>query len=70
MTLKQAGRHLMRLVKGSPGPQDHVRVAELCLTAGSVDEVERAARLRQEYQVDVDDALTAALVTLQEVFAE
>lgn len=57
MTLKQAGRHLLRLVKGSRGPQDHVRVAKLCLTAENVAEVERAARLRQEHAVDVDDAL-------------
>lgn len=57
MNLKQAGRHLLRLAKGNSGPQDHVRVAELCLAADSLVEVERAARLRKEFSVDVDDAL-------------
>jgi hypothetical protein len=59
MTLAQAGRHLLRLVQGNPGPQDHVRVAELCQSQASIEDVEQAAKRVQECEHDVADAINS-----------
>ncbi|WP_041793456.1 hypothetical protein [Rhodoferax ferrireducens] len=55
--MKQAGRHLLRIVQGNPGTNDHIRVAELCLKRDTLVEVERIARFHQEFSVDIDDAV-------------
>lgn len=57
MTLKQAGRHLLRRVVGLPGPFDHLRVARLCAMHETIEEVEKVACESHEHAIDVDNAL-------------
>lgn len=56
LTLRQAGERLKRIVAGNPGPKDHLRVAEACITATTLDEALASVAAATEFQVDVDDA--------------
>jgi len=56
LTLRQAGERLKRIVAGNPGPKDHLRVAEACVTANSLEEALARVAGQTEFQVDVDDA--------------
>lgn len=56
LTLRQAGERLKQLVAGNPGPKDHLRVAEACIAANSLDEAISSVAAETEFQVDVDDA--------------
>lgn len=56
LTLRQAGKRLKRIVAGNPGPKDHLRVAEACISANSLDEALANVAAETEFQVDVDDA--------------
>lgn len=56
LTLRQAGERLKRIVAGNPGTKDHLRVAEACITANTLDEALASVAAATEFQVDVDDA--------------
>lgn len=47
---------MKRIVAGNPGPKDHLRVAEACITANSLDEALASVAAQTEFQVDVADA--------------
>lgn len=56
LSIQQAGERLKQSVIGNPGPKDHLRVAEACITSSTLEEaLEKVAPLT-EYQIDVDDA--------------
>lgn len=56
LTLRQAGERLKRVVAGNPGPKDHLRVAEACITANTLDEALASVAAKTEFQADVADA--------------
>ncbi len=56
LTLRQAGERLKRIVAGNPGPKDHLRVAEACINAATLNEALAVVASQVEFQVDIDDA--------------
>ncbi len=56
LTLQEAADRLKRLVVGNAGPRDHLRVAEACAKAGTLDEALQSVAAEVEHQIDVDDA--------------
>ena len=65
LTLRQAGERLRRNVVGNPGPKDHLRVAEACITANSLDEALKSVAAKTEFQVDVNDAANSIRMAMK-----